>query len=339
MPNFSSKLGVGLSPKNMSHDFRGMIFYRFSIITTLVLTPFVVYTLVQGLWLMGISGFLVLVILVLDAIYVYRGKKPPVPPVVVFLPMILTIVVSVPKLGFAALLWIYPALVMSYIILSKRVANIVSGIMLVAVIPTAMNWLSLEISIRLVVTLSLTITFVNIFSSELTRIQRKLSELATVDPLTGTYNRRHLEERSDEMIRLRQSKSQSASMLLIDVDHFKGINDKYGHDIGDFVLQELVAKIRVQLRNGDEVFRLGGEEFVILLPSASQGVAVELAEKIRRGVPDIQVQGSDAVTVSIGVAELSHQESASNWLKRCDDALYRAKNEGRNRVVSSEAVK
>jgi diguanylate cyclase (GGDEF)-like protein len=126
-------------------------------------------------------------------------------------------------------------------------------------------------------------------------------------------------------------------MLLVDIDYFKAINDEHGHDAGDRVLQNLVLFLEDQLRYGDTIFRVGGEEFVLLLPGADLEVAKNVAEKIRASVSEATAFDGHSITISIGASESSHSDTSASWLKRCDEALYSAKAEGRNRVVAKTA--
>ena len=122
---------------------------------------------------------------------------------------------------------------------------------------------------------------------------------------------------------------------MLDIDHFKSVNDDYGHGAGDFVLQQTAKLISQNLRESDQIIRYGGEEFLILLPGGDLDTAVTIAERIRKNIQEypVEVDGhSIHITVSIGVATLAHQEPQAEGIKRADEALYTAKNNGRNRV-------
>ena len=167
---------------------------------------------------------------------------------------------------------------------------------------------------------------------------RRLELLAHTDPLTEVLNRRALSERlTDEMERVRRYES-TVSMLLIDLDHFKRINDSHGHLVGDDVLMEVAALLQRAVRAVDVVARYGGEEFVIVLPETSPFGATTFAERIRELIdahPFTQVRGQPLhLTTSIGVASYPTPgiESLEDLFAAADQALYRAKAEGRNRV-------
>jgi len=161
---------------------------------------------------------------------------------------------------------------------------------------------------------------------------RKAITAAETDPLTGIANRRKLLDAIARHVDVARSGSAELSCAMIDIDHFKGINDRFGHAVGDRVLQSLVATAREALRAGDLIGRLGGEEFVIVLPNAAEDQAVLIGERIRAAIETTRVDGLPAVTVSIGVATYAADPSATELLARADAALYAAKRAGRNAI-------
>jgi len=173
-------------------------------------------------------------------------------------------------------------------------------------------------------------------------VQQSL-EMAVTDPLTGLYNRRYMSVHVGAMVDVAANRGKTISVLALDVDHFKLVNDAHGHDAGDEVLKELARRIKANIRNIDLACRTGGEEFVVALPETDLQVAYKVAERLRRAVSGKPFNaGSKAdslqITVSIGLAELeSNAEALEDVVKRADDALYRAKREGRNRVILEAA--
>jgi len=161
-------------------------------------------------------------------------------------------------------------------------------------------------------------------------LKKELVTLSTIDPLTGAYNRRHM----DEQLNVNFHTKPIVTLLLIDIDHFKQVNDTYGHDEGDNILQLLVACLKENSRKNDLIFRMGGEEFVMLLPDTNKDQAIVYANFLRNQLAKIIIGDSgENITVSIGASELSTQESSQNWLKQADIYLYQAKAQGRNQVV------
>lgn len=175
-------------------------------------------------------------------------------------------------------------------------------------------------------------------------LERKLAEEARTDSLTGCFNRRHFTNLArQELARVRRYGGE-VSALMLDLDHFKAVNDLHGHQVGDLMLQRFVQVCRSMLREEDVIGRLGGEEFAILLPETDREQAREVAERVRRAVAAAEVIVENATaplrfTASIGVAALLPEESTVDQLiGRADQALYEAKNAGRNRVVAAGPV-
>ncbi len=168
--------------------------------------------------------------------------------------------------------------------------------------------------------------------------EAKLRELATTDSLTGLYNRRRFLELSEREFAKCLRYNRSLAMFMIDIDHFKNVNDTHGHDAGDEVLRSLSEISIMALRNADIVGRLGGEEFGVLLPETGKEAAIEVAERLRTSVERAVIATNSAeltITVSIGVATMPPDtKDIQALLKRADVALYDAKQSGRNRVVS-----
>jgi two-component system, cell cycle response regulator len=168
-------------------------------------------------------------------------------------------------------------------------------------------------------------------------------ELAVTDPLTGLYNRRYMENQTAALVEHAINRGKALALLALDVDHFKLVNDENGHAVGDRVLQELASRLKQAIRNIDMICRIGGEEFVIVLPNTNAEMATRIADRMRRGISGKPfnvgaANGPLTVTVSIGVAAVEGQsDTMETILKRADEALYSAKRSGRNRVNSTAA--
>jgi len=189
-----------------------------------------------------------------------------------------------------------------------------------------------------------------VFWMEGHQIRQKLEHLASIDPLTGIYNRRSFIALCEQEL-LRTSRSGEVfSLIMFDLDHFKKINDRYGHRAGDQVLCAVVEKLRNSVRNIDIVGRWGGEEFVALLPKADSDAALIVARRLRHHVDSIamanpkmrEIEGESAITItlSIGVATyFGHDPTITihDLLHQCDSAMYQAKADGRNRIVAVDS--
>jgi two-component system, cell cycle response regulator len=174
--------------------------------------------------------------------------------------------------------------------------------------------------------------------------QERLRHLGMTDSLTGAYNRRYFDQRLIEEADRALRNGQPLACMMLDVDHFKQINDGFGHAAGDVVLREMTRHIKAQLRTSDVMARYGGEEFALLLTQTEFGAALAIAERIRQTVADARFAAAGgtvlAATLSIGVAMLSRSRhagaAAANLVAEADAALYRAKNSGRNRVAAAD---
>ncbi len=174
------------------------------------------------------------------------------------------------------------------------------------------------------------------YSAELAEMHNRIVELeklSSTDRLTGAWNRAHF----DKTMVIELSRSvryhQPVSLVLLDIDHFKQVNDKYGHEVGDDVLREIAKVIRSNIRTSDMLFRWGGEEFAVLAPSTTYRSAAKLAETLHTKIEQLQIKTIGNITISLGVAEHVSGESEMTWFGRADVALYAAKNGGRNRFV------
>lgn len=185
------------------------------------------------------------------------------------------------------------------------------------------------------------------FQSILNRLNKKIVDLeqeqqniiktSTLDPLTGAYNRQVLSGFLEEAIKDSREKGSPFSLLMLDIDHFKKVNDTYGHLIGDQVLQLLVMLLKKTLRDRDYVVRFGGEEFLIILHDISYENSCRIAERIRILMEEnMSTPMRRPITVSIGVVSYHQDETIKDLLQRVDDNLYKAKTSGRNVVVASE---
>jgi diguanylate cyclase (GGDEF)-like protein len=167
---------------------------------------------------------------------------------------------------------------------------------------------------------------------ELQQTLQELTHLVGTDALTGLWSRRRLEDSLVSEIDRHRRYGQPLSILFVDIDNFKTINDQYGHATGDAALIEIASTVQLALRSSDAIARWGGEEFLVLCPNTSLATATTLAERLRVEVQQTPYPTIEHATVSIGVAEIRSDESWQNWFERADTALYLAKTQGRNQV-------
>ncbi|WP_313086263.1 GGDEF domain-containing protein [Pseudomonas sp.] len=171
------------------------------------------------------------------------------------------------------------------------------------------------------------------------RAHKKLASMATTDSLTGLFNRRHMIELTEKVLARNQRHPTNLTLMLMDIDHFKQVNDRYGHDMGDRVLQAVSDLLKQSMREQDFIGRWGGEEFLAILPDTNFSHAGDSAERIRTGVQALDIPNDGTlvrVTLSIGITQYRADELLSEAIARADHALYGCKAAGRNRVKVAE---
>lgn len=232
--------------------------------------------------------------------------------------------------GTAATYWLFASAVANFYIVRWGPALVYNT--------AAMTFVALllqdqpEHLVRLLFSYVLVNIFVYAYSRHLDRRTREVNELLYHDTLTGAGNRMALEEalsRSQSHYRRYQT---PASLLMIDLDHYKKVNDDFGHSVGDKVLKAFADTVRERLRETDSLYRFGGEEFIVIAENSSIDEAAQLAESLRQRIAEQGFPPTAGITVSVGLAELQTDETIDDWLRRADQALYQAKSAGRNRI-------
>jgi len=187
------------------------------------------------------------------------------------------------------------------------------------------------------VTSIVVVLFAFIFAYRAEQLRGQLQTLATRDPLTGAANRRSMEEEMLLAVETARRDRRPCGLAIIDLDHFKRINDRHGHAAGDRCLIEFVSLLKTVTRKADRLFRYGGEEFVLLLPGADAAALQVILGKLRLKLGDSLRCSGEVITSSMGAAELGRDELPESWLQRADIALYQAKNCGRDCVVVADS--
>lgn len=246
-------------------------------------------------------------------------------------------IASATLLGLAGLFWTFPVLLVNFLILGHRTALSVSLFTLGFLIVHGKAFESkLELSMFLVS--ALVVGLLAFMFAYRTASQRKqLEDLALLDPLTGAQNRRGMDLELDIAIKIFARDRSHYGLAIMDLDHFKRINDKYGHEEGDDVLIDFSNYIRMNSRKMDRFFRMGGEEFVLLIPGVDAATLGTIIDHHCKYIAEHLRCRDEAVTVSIGGAMLLSGEDRQEWLARADSALYAAKLAGRNRTVVDDS--
>ncbi|MGB5772638.1 MAG: diguanylate cyclase [Crocosphaera sp.] len=164
------------------------------------------------------------------------------------------------------------------------------------------------------------------------KLREHLQELANVDELTGAFNRRKFQEMLSYEIERTRRNQNDLSIIIFDIDFFKRVNDTYGHPVGDQVLCKLVTIVKQSIRKIDSLYRIGGEEFVILCPDTNNEQVLNLAERIRQSIENTSFDEVEQVTISLGVTQFKESDQQKEFINRADKALYKSKENGRNQV-------
>jgi diguanylate cyclase (GGDEF)-like protein len=312
---------------------RDRVMYALSFLAVVFLLPFAVNDFLKGRNALAATIVSVVLAFAADGLAIRLRKSPPIPYAVLLVPITAAITLSLATQGVIGAFWCYPTVLFFHFVLSRRIANLCSLALLLVATAMVFRFLGLHVTIRFSVSLILTIVIVNTIQNIIRDLQARLVDQAITDPLTGVYNRRHMESRLAEALESSRRRSAPASLLLIDIDHFKRINDEHGHEAGDAVLKGLVSVVRAHARKVDLLFRMGGEEFVVLLPDTPESSAAAMAEKLRQSIAETALLDGRPVTVSIGVAGMQAGDTVESWVRESDSAMYAAKEAGRNRVA------
>lgn len=303
-----------------------------SSVAVLGVLPFAVIRLLSGDWLMASLDCLIVTGFAFLGISVLRPRRVRFASVSIAILCVAGVLTTVYVRGEAQIFWAYPALLAVFYLVKPGEAVLIATVSIIALVPALVPALDAITLTTVFVTLIATSAFAYAFAY-LTRGQRdQLLMLARKDPLTGVGNRRALDEKLAEVCAAQTRASVPASLILLDIDNFKEFNDEFGHAAGDQILSRLTEIIDLRIRITDSLYRIGGEEFVVVLDGQHKEKARRLAEQLRTLVEANELAPSGSVTISLGVAELGQGESPAQWLKRADVALYESKRAGRNKT-------
>ncbi|HEY8023325.1 MAG TPA: GGDEF domain-containing protein [Burkholderiaceae bacterium] len=297
--------------------------------------PFGIFRLLQHNWLAASVDLMLVGGMTCVMLYVWNTGRIRFASLAVTIFYSTGMLITVNLQGVGVVYWAYPTMIAGFFMLRPNVALAINFVSLAIIVAL----LSERIPVLTLMTIAVTIALINLFSyifSQRTRLQHtELNLAAEHDHLTGTGNRRALERKLAGFLRTGKSDAPS-SMLLLDLDHFKEVNDRFGHAAGDKVLVQLCELIRSRTRRSDEIFRYGGEEFIVIANGASLRAASGMAETLRALVAATNIINGCPITVSIGVAAIEEGELPDAWLLRADRMLYQAKQTGRNKVCVAE---
>ena len=277
-----------------------------------------------------VTGFIAL------GTYVYRTRRVRAASIAIAFICVAGVISTVHVNGPVQIYWIFPALMAVFYLIQPQEAVFAAVVTIAALFPAVLPVSNSHETGTIFVTILVTSAFAFAFSMVTSRQREQLLVLATKDPLTGAGNRRALDAKLSDVVNAHLRSGTDASLVLIDLDHFKKVNDVHGHAVGDQILKRVSKIIDLRIRVTDSLYRIGGEEFVVVLDGADLSRAAHLAEQLRTLVYANELVPDHAVTISLGVAELKKGENGNDWLHRADEALYRAKNAGRNSTSISD---
>ena len=298
----------------------------------LSVVPFAVIRFSGGEMLVGTVDLTLILGVSLIGLYGWWTRQVRFASIVMTLFFMTGLVIIINLLGASLIYWAYPTMVAAFFLVKPREAAAINLLVMVLVVPVLVPELPTMQFIIVLVTLLLNNVFAYVFATRMNEHREHLSYLAERDPLTGIGNRRALIARLEDVLTRQHTKIVTASLVVLDMDHFKDVNDTYGHTVGDKILVRLTELVTSQIRVTDDLYRYGGEEFVVVAMGAPREAAQKLAEQLRVAVESSDLLPERPVTISLGVAELKQEESYEDWLNRADAAMYEAKRAGRNRV-------
>ena len=301
-------------------------------VTVLFLFPFMVYNLTMGHIAGGILMLGLIIIAAANALSVQYYKHWLIPYWLFFSAKLYTLLYATYNISEVVLFWSYPLAFIIFFVQPRFPARVMSAILAISMIGSTIYLFEMELVARYAFTLLMLIMFCDVLVGVLIQMESKLSEQAIRDPLTNAHNRRYMNDILEVTIEEIRREFGPASLIMLDIDHFKKINDKYGHIAGDTVLVKLVDLLHKRQRKLDYVFRAGGEEFVLILRNTGLQQAISLAENLRQNAEETDLHEGEKITISLGVAEYQKGETGVEWLHRADELLYEAKNSGRNCV-------
>lgn len=325
-------------------DFQLSIITLMGLFGVLGISPYAVYRALHGNYLVSIADTVIVLSTIMAVIHAWRTGDTVKPGVWLAGIFSLCATLITINLGVNGLFWIYPLILFNFFMVSPSRAllatvMVVAALAIYAMLMPGTVFESSYQMLSFLVTALMASVLTFIFAYRTQHQRDQLHAWATRDPLTGARNRRVMNDELKIAVANRRRHEISAAVLLIDLDHFKQINDRFGHQAGDQVLVDFVELAQRSVRQADRLFRFGGEEFLLLLGNTDEQGLLSAAEHLQAQIAEHLKSPGGTVTVSMGGAVLRVGEQWDSWLQRADQQLYQAKGAGRNRVhIDSDAV-
>jgi diguanylate cyclase (GGDEF)-like protein len=318
--------------QRLRRNFELAVLVSFGLLAAVVIGGMAIYRFSTGNTLGGIVNTSITTAIILVLGFALNNRKIQLASIIFVLIATTGCIVSAVLLGRTGVLWSYVVLWINFLLVSRHIALPIN-LVLVSILATQ-AWLfdDTQEHITYSVTALLVIGYGYIFSERFSAQRKLLEELASHDPLTGAGNRRLMRRQLQKTILARDLADQTSTLVIMDIDHFKSVNDDFGHEAGDTVLERFAAQVRKQMRSEDGFFRLGGEEFVLLLPGMDADDARKVLPSLHQRLSGTIRGPAGPIHFSAGVAVLRPEDDWSRWLARADHAMYEAKHAGRNRL-------
>lgn len=329
--------------RRLRNDFQLSIITLMGLFGVIGISPYAVYRLATGNYLVGAADTVIVASTVLAVLYAWRTSDTVKPGI--YLASIFSVAATLIaiNLGVNGLFWIYPLILFNFFMVSSGKALVATILMLMTLVgygqlnPGAVFESDYQMVSFLVTSMMASIlSFVFAYRTSSQRDQ--LQQLAIHDPLTGARNRRAMNEELKIAASLNRRHGNSYGVLTMDLDHFKRVNDNYGHQAGDQVLIDFVELIKNASRKEDRLFRFGGEEFLLLLPNTDSDGLLAAAQNLQQQVRQHLRGPGGPVTMSVGGAMMRRDEHWEELLQRADQRLYHAKSAGRNCIVINDGI-
>lgn len=329
--------------RRLRNDFQLSIITLMGLFGVIGITPYAIYRLATGNYLVGSADSIIVTSTVLAVIYAWRTGDTVKPGIYLATIFSVGATLIAVNLGVNGLFWIYPLILFNFFMVSPGKALIATILVLISLVtygqlnPKAVFESDYQM-VSFLVTSMMASTLSFIFAYRTNNQRDQLQQLAIHDPLTGARNRRAMNEELKIAASIFRRHGNAYGVLIMDLDHFKRINDNYGHQAGDQVLVDFVELIKSSSRKEDRLFRFGGEEFLLLLPNTERAGLLAAAQHLQQQISQHLRGPGGAVTMSVGGAILRRDEHWEDMLQRADQRLYRAKSAGRNCIIIDDSA-
>lgn len=303
----------------------------FGVLAVVAVTPFTVYRFATGQYLAGGLDLLIQLAILAVVGYAWRSGNMDRAGLLAAICTSGGCVAVGLMTGLAGALWLYPVLVANFLLTGRRPAFAISAAA-ITVLTFSEGVGGWPAAGSFATSAAVVCGFAHLFGRHSDEQRRRLERIAGHDPLTGALNRRGMQRELDAAIEAGR-RNMPHGLAVLDLDNFKQINDTHGHEAGDAVLVRFAEVLEGATRRSDRLFRLGGEEFVLLLPGAEPEILAHVGTMLARAVATEVECAGEPVTVSVGITPLLPGDTAATWLQRADRAMYQAKREGRNRAA------